>query len=129
LEFRSTKAHVLFVDDDTRIAQMAEQALCAQGFDVTALTSPGEALSLFLTDPQKFDVVVLDHTMPGLSGLELARRISDARHELPILLLSGLAESISRSALKAAGIRECWPKPLPLSRLAELVHALLERTA
>ena len=129
MEFRSTKAHVLFVDDDTRITQMAEQALCAHGFDVTALTSSKEALRLFLTDPQQFDAVVLDHTMPGLSGLELARRISEARRELPIVLLSGFAEGISQSAQQAAGISECWPKPLPLSRLAEMVHALLERTS
>jgi two-component system, cell cycle sensor histidine kinase and response regulator CckA len=125
LEFRSTKARVLFVDDDTRITRMAEEALRMQGFEVTALTNPSEALSLFLTNPLEFDAVVLDHTMPGLSGLELAQRISAVRPELPIVLLSGFAEGISRSALKGAGIRECLPKPLPLSRLAELVHALL----
>jgi DNA-binding response OmpR family regulator len=129
VEFRSAKAHVLFVDDEVRITQMAEVVLRAQGFEVTALTRPSDALSLFLADPQQFDVVVLDHTMPELSGLQLAERISGVRRELPIVLLSGLAEAISRAALHAAGITECLPKPLPLSRLAELVHTLLTRAS
>jgi two-component system cell cycle sensor histidine kinase/response regulator CckA len=129
LEFTSPKARVLFVDDEARITQMAEQVLRAQGFDVTALTSPREALTLFLADPSRFDVVVLDHTMPEISGLELARRISALRRELPIVLLSGFAEGIARAALQSAGIKQCLPKPLPLSRLAEVVHALLERPA
>jgi DNA-binding response OmpR family regulator len=126
---RSTKARVLFVDDEVRITQMAEQVLRNQGFEVTALSQPKEALRLFVADPQRFDAVVLDHTMPELSGLELAERISRERPELPIVLLTGFAEGISRAALKRAGVRECLPKPLPLSRLAELVHALLERAS
>jgi two-component system cell cycle sensor histidine kinase/response regulator CckA len=129
LQVTSTKARVLFVDDEPRITQMADDVLRGQGFAVTALTSPSEALRIFLADPHQFDVVVLDHTMPEISGLELAQRISGLRSELPIVLLSGFAESISRAALRSAGIVQCLPKPMPLSRLAELVHALLERPA
>ena len=125
MEARSSKARVLFVDDDARITQMAEQALRSQGFDVLALTRPNDALAAFRADPAGFDVVVLDHTMPGLSGLDLAAHISSARRDLPIVLLSGLAESLSQSALDRAGIRECLPKPLPLSQMAEVVQALL----
>ena len=124
-----TKAHVLFVDDEARITQMAEVVLQGQGFDVTALTCSSDAWALFMTDPQQFDAVVLDQAMPELSGLELARRISGSRRELPIVLLSGLAEGLSRAALKEAGIAECLPKPVRLSQLAELIHALLEHAS
>jgi two-component system cell cycle sensor histidine kinase/response regulator CckA len=127
VEFRSTKVRVLFVDDEARITQMAEQVLHSQGFEVTALTNPQHALTAFLADPEQFDAVVLDHTMPELSGLELAERISSVRRELPLLLLSGFAESISSSALRRAGIVRCLPKPLPLSQLGELIHGLLQR--
>jgi two-component system cell cycle sensor histidine kinase/response regulator CckA len=129
VEFRSPKGRVLFVDDEARITQMAEQVLRSQGFEVTALTSAVRALAAFLADPRQFDAVVLDHTMPELSGLELAQRISSIRQELPIVLLSGLAEGLSRTALQKAGVARCLPKPLPLSQLGELIHGLLQREA
>jgi len=123
---KSTKTRILLVDDEARIAQMAGEALAARGFDIVALTRADEALAAFLAEPRHFDVVVLDHTMPELSGLELAARMSELRADLPILLLSGFAEGISRSALQRAGVRECLPKPFPLSKLASLVDALVE---
>jgi two-component system, cell cycle sensor histidine kinase and response regulator CckA len=129
VEFRSPKGRVLFVDDEARITQMAEQVLRSQGFEVTALTSAVQALAAFLADPRQFDAVVLDHTMPELSGLELAQRISSIRPELPIVLLSGFAEGLSRAALQKAGVARCLPKPLPLSQLGELLHGLLQREA
>lgn len=129
MEFRSTKARVLFVDDEARITQMAAQVLRQQGFEVTALTSPRQALAAFLANPQEFDAVVLDHTMPELSGLDLAQRISSVRGELPVLLLSGFAESISSDALRRAGIMRCLSKPLPLSQLGELIENLLQRAS
>jgi two-component system, cell cycle sensor histidine kinase and response regulator CckA len=129
VEFRSPKGRVLFVDDEARITQMAEQVLRSQDFDVTALTSAVRALAAFLADPRQFDAVVLDHTMPELSGLELAQRISSIRPELPIVLLSGFAEGLSRAALQTAGVARCLPKPLPLSQLGELLHGLLKREA
>jgi two-component system cell cycle sensor histidine kinase/response regulator CckA len=129
VEFRSPKCRVLFVDDEARITQMAEQVLRSQGFEVTALTSAVRALAAFLAEPLEFDAVVLDHTMPELSGLELAQRISSIRQELPIVLLSGLAEGLSRAALQKAGVARCLPKPLPLSQLGELLHGLLQREA
>jgi two-component system cell cycle sensor histidine kinase/response regulator CckA len=67
--------------------------------------------------------------MPELSGLELAQRISSVRQELPIVLLSGFAEGLSRAALQKAGVTRCLPKPLPLSQLGELLHGLLQREA
>ncbi len=126
---RSVKTSILFVDDEARITQMAGEVLTARGFEVVALTAPQAALAAFLADPRRFDVAVLDHTMPELSGLELAARLFELRADLPILLLSGFAEALSRTALERAGVRECLPKPFPLSELASKVDALVQRAS
>ncbi len=125
----STKTRILFVDDEARITQMVAAALVARGFEVLALTEPQGALAAFLAHPADFDVAVLDHAMPELSGLELAERIFEHRQDLPILLLSGFAEGISRAALARAGVRECLAKPFPLSQLASVVHALVTQAS
>jgi DNA-binding NtrC family response regulator len=125
VESDGKRACVLFVDDDERITQMAEQVLRDASFEVAALTRSLDALAAFRADPSRFDVIVLDQTMPQLSGLELAAQISAIRRELPIVLLSGMAESLAPRALEQAGVHTCLPKPLRLSRLAEVVRALL----
>ena len=126
---RSAKTRILFVDDEARITQMAGEVLVARGFEVLALTEPQAALAAFLARPDDFDVAVLDHTMPELSGLELAARMFAQRADLPILLLSGFAEGISRSALTRAGVRECLSKPFPLSQLASVLDALVAQAS
>lgn len=126
---KSTKTRILFVDDEARITQMVGAALVARGFEVLAFAEPHGALAAFLASPADFDVAVLDHAMPELSGLELAERISEQRADLPILLLSGFAEGISRAALARAGVRECLAKPFPLAQLASVVHALVAQAS
>ena len=119
--------HVLFVDDEPRISELTSHVLVHHGFRVTAHTNPTLALDAFRADPDGFDVVVTDHTMPTMSGLDLARQIVAIRPGTPVLLASGHAEPLQRDVLERHGVVGALPKPFPISTLAEKIRASLAR--
>lgn len=125
----STRANprVLFVDDEPRVVALVTRTLIAQGLSVTGHSDPMAAWEAFRNAPEGFDIVVVDYQMPRMPGIELARRVSHYVPSVPILLLSGCAESIPSQDLLEAGITECLPKPFPLRRLAERILAVINR--
>jgi len=112
---------VLFVDDEVSIAKLAKVMLNNFGHSVTTYGSPVEALVAFRMDPMAFDVVITDLTMPGMSGMELARGIRAARNDIPIILSSGFADEVPEDTRKALGIVEVLPKPFQLRSLGAAV--------
>jgi CheY-like chemotaxis protein len=91
---------VLYVDDDDGLRRLVSRALTRRGYDVTAAASGEEALSLVET--QTFDVVALDHYMPGLGGFESMTRLLDRPDPPPIVYVTGSEETrIAVAALKA----------------------------
>jgi DNA-binding NtrC family response regulator len=117
---------VLFVDDDPRLVQIAEDILGELGFRVSGYTSPRKAVEAFRAAPSVFDAVVTDHTMPELDGIGLATELTALRHGVPILLASGYAELIPASVLEQAGIAASLPKPYDLDSLANRIHESIE---
>ena len=84
-----------------------------------------EALDIFKADPNRFDLVITDYTMPRLTGLELARELLRLRSDIPIILCTGYSDAVSPEQAKAAGIREFLMKPLSKSEMAEAVRRAL----
>ena len=112
---------VLFVDDEASIARLAQVMLKTLGHAATTFGSPAEALNAFRGDPQAFDVVITDLTMPGMTGVDLARGIREARTDIPIILSSGYADEVPEETLKALGIVEVLPKPFQMQSLGAAV--------
>jgi CheY-like chemotaxis protein len=83
---------VLCVDDEPSVLRVLTLAFEAAGYRVTPLRSSMEALRRLRADPQAFDVLVTDQTMPELTGLDLASRVYKLRRDLPVVLISGYAE-------------------------------------
>jgi PleD family two-component response regulator len=79
---------ILFVDDEPMLVDLAENMLSKLGYTVITRSSSTEALDLFQKDPDKFDLVVTDMTMPGITGDRLAQKIMEIRHDIPIILCS-----------------------------------------
>jgi PAS domain S-box-containing protein len=119
------RPHLLLVDDEPAIVSMLKRQMEVLGYRVTAFTSSTDALEAFVANPGAFDGLVTDNTMPGLTGLALARRLLDIRPDLPVMLTSGLAAMTSREELRAAGIREVLPKPHTMDQLGRVLEALL----
>lgn len=84
---------VLLVDDETDITDVLLIGLDRLGYEVAAVTDPLEALAAFEEDPDAFDVVLSDFSMPGLDGNSLIRRLREIRPQLRTILWSGLDRS------------------------------------
>jgi PAS domain S-box-containing protein len=117
---------ILFVDDESALADLGQQLIGELGYQVETRTSPIEALEAFRVNPQKFDLVITDLTMPHMSGLNLARKIMEIRPGMPIILCTGFSEQANEQAPGTTGIRAVLYKPLVLRDIADAVRKVLD---
>ena len=117
---------ILFVDDEELIAEWGQTALEGLGYAVTVITDSEKALVVFTLDPSNFDLVIVDQTMPKMTGFHLARRLLATRADIPIILCTGHSETVSPEYAKEAGIKEFLMKPLRKRQLAEAVRKVLD---
>ncbi|MDY0187157.1 MAG: response regulator [Syntrophus sp. (in: bacteria)] len=116
---------VLFVDDEAAILDVTKSMLTALGFHVTASQGSTEALELFRAQPDSFDIVITDMTMPHMRGDELAEELMKIRSDIPIILCTGYSDLISEVRAQEIGIRQFLMKPLSLGDLARAVRKVL----
>ncbi len=112
---------ILFIDDDKTLAHMGQQMLEVLGYTVTAMTDSIKALSFFKEQPDAFDLVITDYTMPGMTGTELVECLRQLRPDIPVVLYTGYNEMITSEKADALGIQEFLYKPLSMNMLAEAV--------
>jgi len=117
---------ILFVDDEEVIRELGQAVLARLGYTVVAKRSSKEALEIFMEDPKRFDLVITDQTMPGMTGVMLAAELLKLRPDLPVILCTGYSESVSREAAQEVGITEFVMKPLSKRELAQAVRRALE---
>jgi two-component system, OmpR family, response regulator MprA len=120
------KAHILVVDDDTRITDLLRRILAYEGYSVTVAASGTEALDRALERPP--DLVVLDIMLPGLDGLEVARRLRAAGDHVPILMLTARDAVVDRVQGLEMGADDYLVKPFAPEELLARVKALLRRS-
>ncbi len=122
----SGKESILFVDDEETIVRLGQELLTHLGYSVTVRTSSVDALTLFRNDPQRFDMVITDQTMPTMPGDALSRELLRIRPDLPIILCTGFSHVVSAEKAKAMGIRGYLMKPLAIRDLAPIVRHVLD---
>jgi signal transduction histidine kinase/ActR/RegA family two-component response regulator len=110
---------ILIVDDDEPIVRLGEEMLAALGYEPVGFHGSRAAWTAFEDEPNRFDMVLTDEAMPGMTGTELAGAIHEVRPDLPIVLLTGYDGSLQADQLQAAGIREVLKKPLLSRALAD----------
>ena len=120
------KGRILLVDDEEIILQVIGELLRCMGHQVETKPGGKEALAAFLEDPFCFDLVISDHFMPEMAGLELAGELLKRRPDTPIIILTGGDEEIE-SAAKAAGIRWFVRKPVSMEKLSDTVNQALTK--
>jgi signal transduction histidine kinase/ActR/RegA family two-component response regulator len=113
--------HVLFVDDERGLVRMMKRLLEGQGFRFSGCDDPRMALEAVRANPFGFDLVVTDHNMPHLSGLELAQAVKEIRGDLPVILASGYITEELRAKAAAVGVCELIYKPNTVDDLCEAV--------
>jgi two-component system, OmpR family, phosphate regulon response regulator OmpR len=119
------RPHILIVDDDRRIRQLLQSYLAQNEFRVTVAGSVAEARQR--RAGLQFDLIVLDIMMPGESGLDLVRALRAGNDEIPVLMLSALADPPDRIAGLTAGSDDYLGKPFEPQELLLRVHKLLRR--
>ena len=112
---------ILFVDDEAAIARLAQVMLRSLGHTATTFGKPDEGLAAVRADPRAFDLVITDLTMPGMTGVDLARGIREVRPDMPIILSSGYADEVPEETLKSLGIVQVLPKPFQMQTLGAAV--------
>ncbi len=117
---------ILFVDDESALTEIGEEMLESLGYEVVTKTNSLEALDLFREQPERFDLVITDMTMPQMNGDKLARELLAIRRDLPIVLCTGFSRRITEAKAKEMGIRRLLMKPLLLRDLAHNVRAVLD---
>jgi FixJ family two-component response regulator len=100
------------VDDDEAVLKATQGLLSEFGYTVAAFSSAAEAMETYLKDPDRFDIVVTDMTMPGMTGLELSKRILGLNPDKPVILCTGFSESMNREKAIAIGVAEFYQKPI-----------------
>jgi PAS domain S-box-containing protein len=119
------KGHILIVDDEEAIINLTSELLERTGYTTTTSTDSNEALTLFLETPNAFDLLITDQTMPGLTGIELSRRISSERVDLPIILCTGYSKIELDEQIQGAGITATLVKPISRKTLVDTIDSLL----
>jgi len=117
---------ILFIDDEKALVDLGKQMLERLGYEATTRTSSLEALELFRNNPDQFDLVITDMTMPKMTGDKLAEELMKIRPDIPIIICTGFSERISEEKAKGIGIKAFVMKPFVMRDMANTVRKVLE---
>ena len=118
--------HILFIDDERIVADMSRSMLERLGYRVTVKTNSMDALVIFQNQPEEFDLVITDQTMPDMTGSDLARRMLQIRPGMPIILCTGYSSLITEEKARSFGIQGFALKPLAKKDIAVLIRKVLD---
>ena len=121
-----TKKRILLVDDEDILVEMSQIMLTRLGYEVTVRNSSLEALTVFQNQPDQFDAVITDQTMPGMTGMDLARRILQVRPNIPIILCTGYSNLVNEDLAKGCGIKGFVMKPMTKKDISTLLRRVLD---
>jgi PAS domain S-box-containing protein len=121
------RQRILFVDDEEILVEMGRTMLERLGYTVDPQTDSAQALRNFAEQPDAFDLVITDQTMPKMTGVTLAEKLIQIRPDIPIILCTGYSDLVSRETAKARGIRELVMKPVARKEMAEVIERVMGR--
>ncbi len=120
---------VLVVDDEPLVREVAQAMLRRIGMEVVTASDGDEAVRTFAADPKRFAVVLLDLTMPRMSGVEVFRQIRAIRPDAAIVLMSGYSEDDAAGRFAGKGLAGFLEKPFSPADLSQIMRHVLERPA
>ncbi len=118
--------HILIVDDEQLLLGFLKTMLERLGYQVTSTISGVAAFEIFKTNPDKFDLVITDMSMPHLPGDELIQKLHTIKPELPALLMTGFSERVDEESAKTLGARAFLMKPIIKKQLAKLIREIFD---
>lgn len=125
--FKGGTEKIMVVDDEEDIRKIVQEFLQVHGYSVTTFGNGANAFEAFEKDPNYFDLIVTDMTMPRMTGDELSRRVFKFRQDIPVILCTGYSETISETKALEMGIRKYVQKPFSNEYLAGLIREILDK--
>ena len=119
---------ILFVDDEKAIVKLGTQLLGRLGYEVTGKESSLEALAVFQSAPNDFDLVITDMTMPDMVGTNFAKKLMAIRPEIPIILCTGFSDRVDSETTAAIGFKGYINKPISSLELSLAVRRILDQS-
>jgi PAS domain S-box-containing protein len=119
--------HILLVDDENVVLELAEEILEDLGYTVTTRISGTEALKTFRENPGTFDLLITDLTMPGMNGKELAAQVLEIRPGFPVILCTGFSTEMAKEDESPKVIQTYINKPILIQEIAETVREVLDK--
>ena len=117
---------ILFIDDEPVLSELGKNMLERLGYEVIAKTNSVEALDMVKTEPDKFDLIITDLTMPKMTGEELAENLWRIRADIPIIICTGFNSRIIVDNSKEMGFKALMMKPISIEILAETIRKVLD---
>ena len=118
---------ILFVDDEKSIADMTHKMLKRLGYKVETSLNPLQALDLFQSKPEYFDLVITDMTMPQMTGAKLAQKLKEIQPDIPVIICTGHSSLIDEEKTKRLGIAGYVMKPASMSTIAKAIRNVLDK--
>lgn len=117
--------HILVVDDEPLLVRLNKRQLENKGYNVSVSTESRDALEQFQNNPDKFDLLLTDLTMPGISGKDLISQILMVSPGLPVIVLTGMADEETEDELRQLGVSAVVVKPVIEGELLSAVERIL----
>ncbi len=119
---------ILFIDDEPSLVNLGKIILENLGYNVLATTSVLEALEMFRKDPDSFDLVITDQTMPQMPGDQFAGEIINIRPTMPVIICTGHSSVLDEEKAREIGIKEIIMKPFDRKTLAGTIRKVLDKS-
>ena len=119
---------ILFIDDEQSMAKLGQLMLERLGYKVQTETNPRKALELFASNPEQFDLIMTDTTMPGMTGDQLIKEILKIRPGMKTILCTGYSQRVDEESARAIGAKAYALKPLDRKQLAMTVRKVLDES-
>jgi len=121
------KETILFVDDEISIVEMMKKMFEHLGYTVETDITPQDALDRFALNPDHFDLVITDMTMPQMTGVHLSKKIMAIRPDIPIIICTGHSSLVDEVQAKVLGLAAYVMKPINMRETAKTIRKVLDR--
>ena len=118
--------HILLVDDQKEVIRIERLILEVLGYRVTTRLSGKEALETFVASPSTYDMVITDMNMPQMSGETLAGELLVFQPDIPVILLTGYSEGMTRDNARDLGIKDFLMKPVKIKEFSATIRKVLD---
>ena len=116
--------HILIVEDEPTMSWALAEGLSDDGFTIDTFRTAEAAWDWL--QKSRSDLVISDLKLPGMSGLDLARKLRRGRHAQPVIIVTAYGTPEAIRDLRRAGVSECFPKPFPIDMLRRSVRRALD---